>query len=311
MRHNRRMPEYSSIAALDALLANMRVGEARRRQLSMVRGELLRALERDALPVGARRSLQRLLGVETLTIYVRLAESGALRARRVAAGQSATSAATNEIRLQCLDALRAAYRLPVLQLGGATVDLQSTPEFGTLAALRRQLDQHLGDSMSPGLTRLTAVLALILDAAPRSGELVSLRLSDLAHGHRAVYVERRPQRGSSRSDADWFELSALSRAALDRWLALREQLILRAHGTSRLWVSLRPNHSGTLDPQGQPVLRPAGMPLEEKGLTDSYRSGRARHGLARLLPSKMEQLRRAVLNQSPPVALDVAPGALL
>ncbi|MFD0509319.1 hypothetical protein ACFQ0G_53425 [Streptomyces chiangmaiensis] len=201
------MPEYSSIAALDAVLADMRVGKARRRQLSMVRGELLRALERDALPVGARRSLQRLLGVETLTVYVRLAESGALRARRVAGGQSASSAATNEVRLQCLDALRAAYRLPVLQLGGAPVDLQPTPEFGTLAALRRQLDQHLGDSMSPGLTRLTAVLALLLDAAPRSGELVSLRLSDLTPGHRAVYVERRPQRGSSRSDADWFELS--------------------------------------------------------------------------------------------------------
>ncbi|MDF2270705.1 hypothetical protein P2Q00_35555 [Streptomyces coacervatus] len=67
---------------------------------------------------------------------------------------------------------------------------QPATAFGTLAALCRQLDQDLGGYMSPGHTRLAAVVALVLDTAPRSGELVAMRLSHLRPG--AVYVDRRP-----------------------------------------------------------------------------------------------------------------------
>ncbi|MFE7935284.1 hypothetical protein ACFU6S_42490 [Streptomyces sp. NPDC057456] len=70
---------FPSVRALDQLLDGLGAGAARRRQLDMVRGELGRALERGALPVGARRSLQRLLEKEALEPYVRLAESGVLR----------------------------------------------------------------------------------------------------------------------------------------------------------------------------------------------------------------------------------------
>ncbi|MGP3938390.1 hypothetical protein [Streptomyces sp. 6N106] len=48
------------------------------------------------------------------------------------------------------------------------------------------------------------------------------------------------------------------------------------------------------------------MPLEENGLITSYRRGRARYGLAGLLPPKLEQLRRAVLAETPPVATETA-----
>ncbi|MFH8805627.1 hypothetical protein ACH4F6_39890 [Streptomyces sp. NPDC017936] len=304
------MSEYTSITALDALLADLRVGEARRRQLAMVRGELERALARGGLPVGARRSLRRLLEGEALTPYLRLAESGALRSRQVAGGCPPTSQATNEARSQCLDLLRKAYGLPPLRRGaGGRVPLRPTPDHGTLRALRRRLDEHLGTAMSPGLTRLTAVLALVLDAAPRAGELTSLRLSHLADGNRAVYVERRPQRGAAGTDSAWFPLSPVGRAALERWLAVRRHLVERAHGTSRLWVSLSVNHAGTPPEDGPPVLRPPGMPLEEKGLLLSYRAGRARYDLVALLPPKLEQLRRAVLDQTPPLPLDDAPTA--
>ncbi|MGV9249381.1 hypothetical protein [Streptomyces sp. NPDC003710] len=99
---------------------------------------------------------------------------------------------TNETRAQRLDLLRETYGLPALQLGASgRAPPRPTPSFGDLAALRQQLDQDLGDYMSPGHIRLTAVVALVLDAAPRSGELVALRLSDLRPG--AVYVDRRPQ----------------------------------------------------------------------------------------------------------------------
>ncbi|MCQ4045833.1 hypothetical protein ACFOSC_27855 [Streptantibioticus rubrisoli] len=301
-------PQFSSITALDRLLDDLDVGEARRRQLGMVRGELRRALHQGALPVAARGSLRRLLDEESLAPYVRLAESGALRTRLVKGERPRTSEATNEIRRQCVDVLRDALGLPVLQLGGGALALQPTPRFGDLAALRRQLDQDLGGHMSPGQIRLTAVLALVLDAAPRSGELVEQRLAHLADGNAAVYVERRPQRGGGHPDGegDWVELSTLSRAALERWLPLRAQLAQRAHGTSRLWVSLWHNHDGNPEKEGATLHRPPGMPLEENGLITSYRRGRGRYGLAGLLPPKLEQLRRAVITETPPVTVEAA-----
>ncbi|MGX1952612.1 hypothetical protein ACWIGY_20210 [Streptomyces anulatus] len=110
-------PKFSAITALDQLLDKLGVGAARRRQLDMVRGELDRALERGALPVSARRSLRRLLEEEALGPYVRLAESGALRHRRVEGGLPPTSEATNEIRRKCVDLLREALAMPALRLG--------------------------------------------------------------------------------------------------------------------------------------------------------------------------------------------------
>ncbi|MEU2159085.1 hypothetical protein ABZ532_29445 [Streptomyces sp. NPDC019396] len=151
------MPEFPSLAALDRLLGDLVVGEARRRQLGIVRGELGRALARGPLPTTARRSLRRLLEEEALAPYQRLAESGALRARQMAGGYPPTSEATNEARAQCLDLLRGAYGLPPLQLGaGGRMPLRPTPDSGTLVALRRQLDQDLGGAMSPGRTRSSA-----------------------------------------------------------------------------------------------------------------------------------------------------------
>ncbi|WP_312639912.1 hypothetical protein [Streptomyces sp. RLA2-12] len=290
-------PEFPAITSLDGLLDDLGVGEARRRQLRMVRGELERALARDALPIAARRSLQRLLEKETLTPYLRLAESGALRHRRVDGGYPATSEPTNEIRRKCIDLLREALGLPALHLGGGEVPLQPIPEAATLSALYRQLDQYLGGAMSPAQTRLTAVLALELDTAARSGELVKLRTTHLAEENAAVLLRRRPQHGvrGDQGEGEWIETSALTRAALERWRPIRQGLVERAHGTSKLWVSLWMNHAGVLDENGTTVIRPAGMPLEENGLIAAYRIGRLRYeGLRPLLPLKLEQLRRAV-----------------
>ncbi|WP_327672638.1 MULTISPECIES: hypothetical protein [unclassified Streptomyces] len=209
------MPEYLSIAALDRLLDDLTVREARHRQLRMVRGELLRAMERNAVPVAARRSLRRLLEEQALPSYLRLAESGALRARLVAGARPPTSKTTNEVRRQCLDVLREAIGLPVLQLGGGAAQLLPTPAFADLAALRRRLDQDLAGAMPPGQIRLTALLACALDAAPRAGEFTAMRLSHLAPKNVAVYVERRPQRGAV-PVGEWYRLSPLSRTALER-----------------------------------------------------------------------------------------------
>ena len=292
--HGVQTSKFPSVRALDQLLDGLGAGAARRRQLDMVRGELERALDRGALPVGARRSLRRLLEEEALRPYVRLAESGTLRHRRVDGGFPPTSEATNEIRRKCIDLLREALGMPALRLGGGEIPLQPAPEAATLSALARQLDLYLGGAMSPAQTRLTAVLAVELDTAARSGELAAQRTTHLGEDLAAVYVERRPQGGGA-VEGEWVETSALTRAALRRWLPLREDLVQRAHGTSRLWVSLWMNHDGVLDDQGNTVIRPPGMPLEENGLITSYRVGRLRYeGLRQLLPLKLEQLRRAV-----------------
>ncbi|WP_279617230.1 hypothetical protein [Streptomyces albus] len=293
-------PSYPSIAALDALLDAMpATGDARRRQLGMVRRELETALRQDALPAPARGSLRHLLGEEALGPYLRRAESGALRHRLVAGRRPPTSGHTNQTRLVCLDLLREAAGLPDLHLAvTGTPDLHPVPAFAQLAALRRQLDRDLAGPLSPGRVRLTAVLALVLDTAARSGELTGLRITHLTGDRRSVYVERRPQHGTAAPvTGEWLPLSPLARAALDRWLAARADLVAFAHGTSRLWVSLRPNHAGLPDENGNAVGRPAGMPLEENGLITSYRRGRARYGLQHLLPAKLEQLRRAAEQQ--------------
>ncbi|MFI1952285.1 hypothetical protein ACH437_10595 [Streptomyces xinghaiensis] len=302
MSDNHRVPTppYPSLAALDALLGAMSgTGEARRRQLSMVRRELESALRQDALPAPARGSLRHLLGEQALAPYLRRAESGALRHRLVAGRRPPTSEHTNQTRLVCLDLLREAAGLPSLRLAATGAPaLRPVPEHAQLSALRRQLDQDLAGPLSPGRTRLTAVLALVLDTAARSGELTGLRTTHLTGDRGSVYVERRPQHGTTAPvTGEWLPLSPLARAALGRWLAVRGELVAFAHGTSRLWVSLRPNHAGLPDENGNTAGRPAGMPLEENGLITSYRRGRARYGLQHLLPEKLEQLRRAAEQQ--------------
>ncbi|MEW2498247.1 hypothetical protein AB0942_32635 [Streptomyces nodosus] len=207
---------FPSVRALDQLLDSLDASAARRRQLDMVRGELERALSRGALSVLARGSLRRLLEEESLRPYVRIAESGALRQRKVSGGFPPTSEATNEIRRKCIDLLREALGLPTLHLGGGEIPLQPAPEVATLSALARQLDQYLFGAMSPAQTRLTALLAVELDTAARSGELVELRTTDLGEDNAAVYVERRPQGGGA-IGGEWVETSALTQAALKRW----------------------------------------------------------------------------------------------
>jgi hypothetical protein len=181
------VPAYRALDALDALLPTLPgVGTARRRQLGMVREELAAALRRDALPVPARRSLQRLLADDALRPYVRLAESGALRKREVWADgercRPPTAAATNAARVDCLDLLRQAVGLPPLDLAPAEpVELRPTPEPDRLLALRRRLGDDLGrDSLPDGQVRFTAVVAMVLDTGARSGELVDQHLAHLA-----------------------------------------------------------------------------------------------------------------------------------
>lgn len=292
---------YPSLDALDALVDQLATGVARRRQLGMVRAELALALKIGTLPVEAQGGLHRLLAEAHLRTYVRVAETGTLRTRAVRGARPPTAAATNAARMSCLDQIRTAAGMPPVRWNRTvTVEPRPVPLSDHLAVLREQLaDGLIARASAPGQVRLHALVALVLDTAARSGELANRRMTDLDLGARRLELVRRPQHGTDAPPLpETVPLGQLSVAALERWLPVRARLVERAHGTSRLWVSLRPNHSGIVDAAVPLVRRPPGMPLEERGLLRSYRDGRAAYGLSGLLPPKLEQLRRAVADAS-------------
>ncbi|WP_233448119.1 hypothetical protein [Streptomyces venezuelae] len=159
-----------------------------------------------------------------------------------------------------------------------------------------ELHADRGDALEQVVEVLDLNTGELVDAGrhDRRETGLELRTTDVGEDNAAVYVERRPQGGGT-VEGEWVETSALTRAALERWLDVREDLVQRAHGTSKLWVSLWINHDGVFDDDGHTTIRPPGMPLEENGVVTSYRVGRLRHdGLRQLLPLKLEQLQRAV-----------------
>ncbi|WP_327287365.1 hypothetical protein [Streptomyces sp. NBC_01198] len=311
MRNNHRM--YASIRALDRLLDAMPpVGTSRRRQLRAFRGELCRLLDTDGFQP-ARAGLGALLDPPLLRRYFEVAESGLLRERLVGGGRPPTSRATNQARRDCVDLLLSATGRPRLQTTAAPwgrepgtrppVTLRPTPHAREVAELRRLIGDALSARLDPGQARFVALVAMVLDTAARAGELAGQHLThldeDLSHAH----LHRRPQHATATATSagpDVVPLSALTAAALRQWLPLRAELTAPLQGAATaLWVSLRSNHCGRLDDQGRATMRPPGLPLEARGLARAYASGRHRHELARLLPPKMEQLRRAVADSSP------------
>ncbi|MEV8297462.1 hypothetical protein ACFVLG_13235 [Streptomyces rochei] len=63
--------------------------------------------------------------------------------------------------------------------------------------------------------------------------MVELRTASLGEGNATVCVERRPQGGGA-IEGEWVETSALTQAALERWLDVRKYPVQRAPSTSRL-----------------------------------------------------------------------------
>jgi integrase len=297
---------YASIRALDQLLDSLpAAGSARRRQLGAFRRELSRALDLDGFRL-ARGGLTGLLDNSLLQRYFEVAESGALRDRLVRGGRPPTSAATNQARRDCIDIMLAAAGRPRLQTAAPpwgrqpdtrpAVAPRPTPEAGELGELRRRLSHALTSSLDPGRARFTAMIAMVLDTAARTGELAGQQVDDLDEGLVHVDVHRWPQHGTTAAVAvrDVLPLSALTTAALAQWLPARQQLTTSLQGAATaLWVSLRANHSGLPDDQGRTSMRPPGLPLEERGLIRAFTAGRDRYELGNLLPPKLEQLRRA------------------
>lgn len=198
------------------------VSRQRADQLWALVGMFDRAVGRPEMPGRASRTAEQLFTWAALRPFWELAAAGELRhvARNV--GRPLPLASLRIVR-DCLSIL-ARVVVP-----GKRVRLPSVPEPGlkptvggrSLVALYRGLVDLAaagplgrdGTGLSfEDRTRLLAMVAIVLDAAPRRGELAAMTLDDVAGGEVAVAVRRRPQKaGPNRAE----EIAALAEVRAD------------------------------------------------------------------------------------------------
>lgn len=195
----------------------IQVSEERAKQLWALVGMWDRAIGREPVPDRARRRVEQLFTRPALLGFWELAEAGELRHWAKDVGKPLPVTSLRIVR-DCLAMLgrlvvpgRALW-LPVME----RAELKETVGAGPRAALYRELVDMAGDGplergpvqlRADDRTRLLAMVAIVLDAGTRSGELAALRMDDLADGLAAVGVRRRPQKaGPDRAE----EISALA-----------------------------------------------------------------------------------------------------
>lgn len=290
--------------ALLSVTSRETTSASRARQLRWVAGELRRAVVRDGFPAEARDSLAALFAADPMTVYLDWAARGELRARATA-GPGTSTVASIRVRMDCLEILARAGRVPIaLPERPAMQELKQPVGSRQRSLLQSWLEAGADrPGAGAGRVRLFALVGTVLDTGARAGELCALKLADLAPDLTTVTVVRRPQaRSISAPTTEVHELSAHTRAALQRWLDVREELIAEVAGTTTaLWVSVRGNHAGVLDADGQARLRPPGMPLMPRGLARAYTKTVVQVNADMVgqpgwepLPYRLEQLRRAI-----------------
>ncbi|MFF2411842.1 LacI family DNA-binding transcriptional regulator [Streptomyces sp. NPDC058092] len=229
--------QYSapSVRQLSAVVDGMagRVSEGRLRQLRMVVGMFDRAVGREEMPGRASRTAAQLFTWAALRPFWDLAVDGQLRHVQKDVGKPLPEWTLRIVR-DCLKIL-AREVLPA----GKTVRLPSvanpepkpTVDGRSLDALYRGMVdlagrgplERDGTALSyEDRTRLLAIVAVLLDAAPRSGELAAQSLSDLAAGEAAVAVRRRAQFGATNRADEVAALAEVDVRTVQRILAGQE-----------------------------------------------------------------------------------------
>jgi len=285
-------------------IAHPDVSAARARQLRWVAGELDLVRNHAEFPHRDARAARDFLQPAAIAAYLDLAARGELR-RRVKAGDNRATDASMRIRADCLKILGASAGIQV-----EVPDRPAMPELHETVdgPSRSQLQEYLAGradrlTAPPGRIRLFAVVGVVLDTGARVGELCGLSMADLAEDCSTLRVVRKPQaRSVSAAIEETVRLSRGARSALGAWLVTREQLIQPVRGaTTALWVSVRPNHAGTLNADGGALRRPPGMPLMPRGMQRAYTRAVSEANIHlvgspgwRPLPYRFEQLRRAV-----------------
>ncbi|MFJ6238918.1 hypothetical protein ACIQH0_33105 [Streptomyces griseus] len=184
----------------------VQVSEQRARQLWALVGMFDRAVGRPEVAGGrVLRSVGRLFAPDVLPTVFDLVVAGELRHRAEDRGRE-VPLASQRVFLDCV-----ALLAPVAAPGMSVVlpvlpqpELKPALESGALEALYRgMVDLAAQGPLSRdgvGMSyeqraRLLAMVAIVLDSAPRSGELAALNEEDLAEDLAAVGVRRRQQKG--------------------------------------------------------------------------------------------------------------------
>ena len=314
--------------AVEQLCLSESTSPARARQLRWVAKELrIASAHPDYRPGGPVRKAADLLGAQSLTSYLRLAQTGELRQRPTNTGDGTSSAASMRIREDCLRLICQQLSLPLELAERAPVP---APREVVGGPTRSQLRAYLAEKAQspptrPGRIRLLAIIGTVLDTGARVGELCALRIADLdvSEADAVLKIERHPQaRSVSEPTTERIVLSPGTSAALRHWLHTREQIITPLQiGVKSLWVSVAGNHAGLPAADGHSIRRPAGMPLRPRGLQRAYtrtvvelNTELAGSPGWRPLPYRLEQLRRAVevdpshLLDARGLPLDTVPG---
>ena len=201
--------QYSapSVRQLAAVVDGMagEVSEGRMRQLRMVVGMFGRAVGRDEMPARASRTAAQLFTWAALRPFWALVAAGELRHWEKDVGRPLPVTTLRVVR-NCVEILAdrvlpagRQVRLPELDVP----ELKPTVDGRSLDSLYRGMVDLAaqgplvrgGTVLSPeDRARLLAMVAVLLDAGPRSGEMARQTLADLAPGEVAVGVRRRSQR---------------------------------------------------------------------------------------------------------------------
>ncbi|WP_329113115.1 hypothetical protein [Streptomyces sp. NBC_01465] len=230
-----------------------KVSQGRARQLWMVVGMWDRATGRSEIPDRARRSAPQLFTPPALRAFWELAQAGELRALTPERGRDPELPdATLRIVRDCLAILASLVLPPGTRVRLPSVE-QPEPKTPVRSASLGVLYRRLAELATTGplerdgtalsyedRTRLLAMVSIVLDAAPRSGELAALQLADLAAGERAVGLRRRQQKAppnraeeiaalaevdpSSARAVLWGQRHQVSEATYQRIVAAREEL---------------------------------------------------------------------------------------
>lgn len=181
----------------------IQVSQERARQVWMVVGMFDRAVGREEMPVRSVRSVEQLFTWASLRPFWQLAVGGELRSYAKDVGKPLPLASQRIVRdvLRMLAELVVPdkrVRLPELD----QVELKATVAPLQLTAVYRELVDLAGRGpLSAGgvaihpdeRTRLLAMVAVVLDTAPRLGELAAMHLADVGPGEEWLQVTRHPQ----------------------------------------------------------------------------------------------------------------------
>ncbi|MFJ1900423.1 hypothetical protein [Streptomyces sp. NPDC088115] len=197
-------PSVRQLAAMVDAMAGT-VSEGRLRQLRMVVDMFGRAVGRDEMPKRSSRTAEQLFTWAALRPFWALAAAGELRHWEKDVGKPLPVTTLRVVR-NCLEILAGRVlpagrqvRLPELDVP----ELKPTVDGRALDSLYRGMVDLAaqgplvrdGTVLSPeDRARVLAMVAVLLDAGPRSGEMAAQSLADVAPGETAVGVRRRSQR---------------------------------------------------------------------------------------------------------------------